>query len=56
MAAFTQVLQNSFAFTETYFRHVVDAERWWELVGVREGDLVGGSFQGDFGPQEETVS
>lgn len=42
-------------FAETYFRHVVDAERWRELVGVGEGDLVGGSFQGDFCPQEETV-
>lgn len=41
--------------SQTYFRHVVDAERWRELVSVREGDLVGGSFQGDFRPQEETV-
>lgn len=40
----------------TYLRHVVDAEGWRQLVGVREGDLVGGAFQGDLCSQEETVA
>ena len=38
-----------------HLRDVVDAEGWRQLVSVREGDLVGGSFQGDLSPQEETV-
>ena len=39
-----------------YFRDVVDAERWRQLVRVRERDLVRGPLQGDLCPQEETAS
>lgn len=41
--------------TVTYLRDVVDAERRRQLVSVSEGDLVGGSLQGDLCPQEETA-
>lgn len=41
--------------TVAYLRDVVNAEGWRQLVSVSEGDLVGGSLQGDLCPQEETV-
>lgn len=41
--------------TVTYLRDVVDAERRRQLVSISEGDLVGGSLQGDLCPQEETA-